>query len=319
LLAALTLFSSAAYSQNNSAPAQEAIRVSVNRVNVGVIVTDAAGKLVEGLHREDFRVLDDGAEQTISDFVPVDEPANVLLLIEAGPAVYLLEGGHVRAAYALLAGLSAGDQVAVAKYNDVAAMVSGFSADKRVAAGAFDRLNFNLGFAALNLSTSLETVLDWLGQTRGKKTVVLLSTGVDTSSPAAAAGLLQRLRVGDVRVLAVSLAGEMRAPAVEGKKKQAPSAAAKLSAQQFAAADETLRQIAAATGGRAYFPGNGKEFDAGYAEIARIVRHEYSLGFAPGELDGAVHRIEVRVTGDGSAAWRVDHRWGYLAAGAMTP
>ena len=38
-------------------PAQEppTIRVGVDRVNVGVIVTDSGGHFVEGLRREDFR------------------------------------------------------------------------------------------------------------------------------------------------------------------------------------------------------------------------------------------------------------------------
>jgi hypothetical protein len=40
-----------------------------------------------------------------------DEPAQALMLIEAGPAVYLLEGGHLRAAHAFLNGLSPGDRV----------------------------------------------------------------------------------------------------------------------------------------------------------------------------------------------------------------
>jgi hypothetical protein len=117
-----------------------------------------------------------------------------------------------------------------------------------------------------------------------------------------------------VRVLAVSLAGEMRAPPSAGKRKQSASAAVVISAQQFAEADKELQELASATGGRAYFPSSRKEFEAAFAEIAQIVRHEYSLGFAPGELDGKTHRIEVRVKRDGAAGWQVDNRWGYVAA-----
>jgi VWFA-related protein len=268
-------------------------------------------------------------EQPIAYF-SLDRPSHVLLLIEAGPAVYFLEGGHLNAAFALLAGLSAGDEVSVAKYTERPEVICDFNADKRVAGGALEHLNFNLGFGALNLSESMAAVLDWLDKTPGKKTIVLLSSGVDTSAPAAAASLLERLRVGDVRVLAVSVAGELRPNG--GGKKKAPSAAAVLAAQQFAAADEVLRQLAAATGGRAYFPVDAKGFAAAYAEIAQIVRHEYTLGFIPQQLDGKVHRIEVRVTpkdaqARGAAAEtgrsangpRVDHRQGYLARQAEVP
>ncbi len=331
----LLLTCCAAYSQENP-KAQEGgtIRVRVNMVDVGAIVTNADGKFVEGLRREDFHVLDDGVEQPIVYFA-LDQPTHVVLLIEAGPAAYLVEGGHLRAAFALLAGLSAGDQVAVVKYAERPEVISDFSADKQVAGAALEHLNFNLGFGALNLSDSVGGVLDWLDKTQGKKTVVVLSSGVDTSTQAVAENLLRRLRVGDVRVLAVSLAGELR-PAAPSKKKT-PSSAAILSAQQFAVADETLRQLAAATGGRAYFPTDAKGFVAAYAEIAQIVRHEYSLGFMPEQLDGKVHGIDVRVTTDevqadgtqprvaandkgrSGNALRVDHRQGYVARSSETP
>jgi VWFA-related protein len=285
----------------------------VRMVDVGATVTDSNGKFVDGLTHEDFEVLDNGVAQPIRYFA-LDQPSHVLLLIEAGPAVYLLEGGHLTAAFALLAGLSAEDQVAVVKYAEKPEAICDFSADKQMAAGALEHLNFNLGFGALNLSESMGTVLDWMGKTPGKKTLVLLSTGLDTSAPTAATGLLQRLRVGGVRVLAVSLAGEMRTPAA-GKKKSTPSKAAVLTAQQFAEADEVLKQLAGTTGGRAYFPANTKEFGAAYAEIVQIVRHEYSLGFSPEELDGKVHRIEVRVMVDDARArgLRVNNRQGYVA------
>ena len=104
-------------SQPSSETQQSApIHVSVDRVNVGVFVTDSSGKFVEGLSRDNFHIFDNGVEQPITGFLAVEEPAQVLMLIEAGPAVYLLEGGHLLAAHAFLTGLSADDRVAVVKY-----------------------------------------------------------------------------------------------------------------------------------------------------------------------------------------------------------
>jgi hypothetical protein len=85
-----------AQSQQSSPPPQGTIRVSVDRVNVGVIVTDAQGRFVEGLHREDFQVFDNGTRQPLTDFVAMEEPAQVLLLIEAGPAVYFSKAAIFR-------------------------------------------------------------------------------------------------------------------------------------------------------------------------------------------------------------------------------
>src|SRR5450755_2447658 len=156
--------------QTDAAQQPQPIRVSVNRVNVGVFVTDPSGKFAEGLQRENFHIFDNGVEQPITGFLSVDEPAQALVLIEAGPAVYLLEGVHLQAPHAFLTGLSPDDRVAVVKYADTPQALIDFTADKTSAAAALDNLSFNLGFGSLNLSASVSKVLDWLAPVSGKKT-----------------------------------------------------------------------------------------------------------------------------------------------------
>jgi VWFA-related protein len=304
---------------------QPTIRVNVDRVNVGAIVTDMHGQFVEGLRREDFRVFDNGIEQPLTDFAAINEPAQVLLLIEAGPAVYLLEGGHLEAAQALLAGLSPEDRVAVVKYAEEPHALLDFTSNKQAAADSFGQLRFNLGFGSLNLSSSVMKVLQWLTQVRGKKTIVLLSTGLDTSSERDLAMALEQLKISDVRLLAVSLTGGLDAPP-RSKKKKSPTVVSPETAQQFALANQLLKQMAEVTGGRAYFPQNGKEFEAAYAEIAQLVRHEYSLAFTPPIRDGLVHSIVVHLRAEQNSAsstspspYRVDHRQAYLAPGPAAP
>jgi Ca-activated chloride channel homolog len=307
------------HAQDNPREPPQAIHVSVERVNVGVIVTDPSGHFVEGLHREDFHILDNGVEQPLTDFAAIEEPAQVLLLIEAGPAVYLLEGGHLEAAFALLNGLSPDDRVAVVKYADAPQTLLDFTPDKQAAVAAFGHLRFNLGFGSLNLSASVSKVLEWLATVQGKKSIVLLSTGVDTSPANETARVLQRLKLSDALLLAVSLKGGLQPTQPGGKKKSTATNPSK-TAQQFEQADQLLKAMAESTGGRAYFSGNAKEFDAAYSEIAQLVRHEYSLAFAPPARDGMVHSIEVRVdtpkTSNSIAPvppYRVDHRQAYLA------
>jgi len=319
LLSALLLPSGAANTQQAPQEPPQTIRIQVERVNVGVIVTDARGQFVEGLRREDFHVFDNGAEQPLTDFATIEEPGQVLLLMEAGPAVYLLEGGHLQAALSLLNGLSAGDRVAVVKYAEAPQAVLDFTTDKQAAAASFDQLRFNLGFGSLNLSSSVSKVLEWLTQVQGKKTIVLLSTGVDTSSANERAKALQQLKTGDVRLLAVSLAGGLQDSPPSNKKKTGAKNPAQ-PAQQFAQANQLLKQLAEATGGRAYFPVSEKEFGAAYAEIARLVRHEYSLAFTPPVRDGAVHSIDVHIGAAQTSApnapgvaYRLDCREAYVA------
>ena len=305
--------------QENPQQPEQTIRVGVDRVNVGVIVTDRSGHFVEGLRREDFRILDNGIEQPLTGFAAIEEPAQVLLLIEAGPAVYLLEEGHLQAALALLNGLSNGDRVAVVKYADSPTALLDFTSDKQAAVAAFGQLRFNLGFGSLNLSASVSKVLEWLSSIQGKKTIVLLATGVDTSSSNESERVMQQLKVSDVRLLAVSLAGDLQNPQ-PGNKKKSPAADSNKTAQQFEQANELLKRLAESTGGRAYFPASAKEFSSVYAEIAQLVRHEYSLAFAPPARDGLVHAIEVHVVAGQKLAanvvgspYRVNHRQAYLA------
>src|SRR6267378_761977 len=193
LFAALLRLIPAARAQETSQEQAQAIHVSVDRVNVGAIVTDSRGNFVQGLRREDFHLFDNAVEQPISDFAAIEEPAQVLLLIEAGPAVYLLEGGHLQAALSLLDGLSSGDRIALVKYAEAPTALLDFTADKQAAVAALGQLRFNLGFGSLDLSASISKVLEWLANTQGKKTIVLLSTGVDTSQMNESALVIQRL------------------------------------------------------------------------------------------------------------------------------
>jgi len=324
-LPAALLFSAAfcacsfAGARENSQQPKQTIYVSVDRVNVGVIVTDHSGHFVEGLRREDFRVFDNGTEQPLTGFSSIEEPAQVLLLIEAGPAVYLLEAGHLEAAVALLNGLAKEDRVAVVKYAEAPAVLLDFTTDKQAVEAAFGQLSFNLGYGSLNLSTSVLKVFEGLGNIPGKKSIVLLTTGLDTSSSNDSAEVVERLRMGDVRLLAISLTGELRNPPSTGKKKGAAPSPTQTD-QRFEQADQLLKRMAAATGGRAYFPGNAKEFNEVYGEIAQLVRHEYSLAFAPAVRDGLAHSIEVRVEGAQKIAantsgypYHVDYRQAYFA------
>jgi VWFA-related protein len=306
------MFGLSVHAQDTPVAAGQAIRVNVARVNVGVVVTDERGKFVEGLRRDSFHVFDNGSEQRITEFAPIEEPGQVLLLVEAGPAAYFLQGANLFAADAMLKGLSAGDRVAVARYTDAALGIQDFTTDKLAAEAALSSIQFNLGFADLNLSSSLGSVLDWLERVPGKKTIVLISTGVDTSPSSAMAALQTRLQVGDVRILCVSTSGPLRNGKLGSKTK------IQQTQDEFAAADRRLQALADLTGGRAYFPMNGKAFQETYKEVAEIVRHEYSLAFALPAADGAVHSIDVKVDRPASgksarAAYRVDHRKGYQA------
>ena len=307
----------AATAQENPQGPSGKIRVTVDRVNVGVLVTDKDGNFVDGLPREDFRVFDNGVEQPITDFLSVTEPAQVLLFIESGPAVVFLGRDHLHAADQLLNNLASDDRVAIASYSKDPELLLDFTTDKTATRFALQNLNFMLGFAELDLSASLASAIDWLGTLRGKKTMVVLSTGVDSTPAGNWEAIQQKLETSDVRILAVSLSGDFRKPIKHKVRTREEKTDRDLLDQGFAAADQSLRELTRITGGRVYFPKNPKDFDRAYTEIAQLIRHEYSLAFTPPARDGQIHSITVSVKG---FEQRVDHRQAYLApASAAAP
>jgi len=287
------------------------LRVNVNRVSVGVTVCDEHGRFVHDLKQADFRIYDDGAEQAIADFLPVEEPAQVLLLIEGGPSVLFFAKNHVLAADQMVASLAPDDRVAIATYTKGPERIIDFTADKTEARLALREINFVQGFGELNLFSSIETAVNVLAKMAGKKAIVLLSTGVDTSPNVDWNSLLPRLQTADVRIIAVSLSADIRKPLKKRKlsgKEQADRAQLQAG---FAEGDRSLRELSQATGGRVYFVIKESDFAKTYAEIADLLRHEYNLAFAPAVLDGKVHQLRVEVKRTGVT---MEHRPAYLAA-----
>jgi Ca-activated chloride channel homolog len=306
----LLCFATAPLAQTQDQVQAPTIRVTVNRVNVPVRVTDSDGRLVEGLHREDFHIFDNGIEQPLSDFASVEESSQVVLLIESGPAVLFLAKDHVLAADAFLRSIPAADRVAIASYTRAPELLLNFTQDKIAARQALQQISFVNGFGDLNLSSSLATTIDWIASVPGKKTIVLLSTGMDSSPPETWKSVQKKLQTSDVQIFAVSLSADIRNPA-KMKKLTAQDRSNRAEVKEgFAQADQSLHELSEATGGRVYFPSNPADFERAYDEIASLVANEYSLAFAPASLDGQLHTLDVKVK---TSSYRVDHRQAYLA------
>lgn len=311
----------------NLAPSQErkqvdstdgTIRVNVNRVPVGVTVTDARGYFIKGLRREDFQIFDDGVERPITAFASNETPASLVLVIECGTSSYLMakmSRSIFAGAETLLTSINPADRVAIVTYSQQPQLVFDFTADKAATQAALRRLNSQLlnaksGGGWLNLSSSLAATLDWLAPIPGNKTLVLFSSGIDTSPVETWGSLGEKINTADVRILAVSAFGDLRKPAKVKRLTRDDRTERAWVKQVIAESDQALHQIAAATGGHIYLPRSAKEFAHAYHEIGLLVRGEYSLEFVPPAADGRVHAIHVQVKG---SAYRVDHRQAYRA------
>jgi VWFA-related protein len=309
-----------AVAQQAAGNVQRPLQVTTEMVQVGVSVLAAGGDFVSGLQRKNFRVLDAGSEQSLVFFAPTDAPAQILVMVETSPAVYLIQNQHIAAAYALLDGLAPDDQVALVTYDQAPRAVLAFTPDKNALLAALGQIQFSVGMGELNFYDSVSTVLDWIAPVSGKKALVLLTTGLDSSSQARWDALVQKLRARDVVIFPVALGGWLRRPPDKKKKATAPP---RDDSQVFANADQALISLAAITGGRAFFPESAKDFAPMYQQIAAALRHQYLLGITP-EHDGQFHPLTVQLLdGNGQpfategkkATHRIFSREGYLAPG----
>lgn len=291
------------------------ISVRVDLVRISVTVSDSRGNFIRRLAREDFRVLDQGVAQPIAYFAATEEPARILLLLEASPAVYLISQQHLFAAALLLDGLGPDDQVALATYSNASTLRADFSTNKNALRALLARPQFSLGSGELKLYDALAAALVWLGSGPGKKSIVLLSTGLDSGPLARWESLLPYLHTTDVTIYSVGLGGTLRhAGSPEGRKEKKKTTLLDVdAAEAFARADKVLAEVALLTGGRSFFPRRAEEFPAIYRQIATALRHQYSLGFNSDASGGAYRKIEIQLTGKSPAGSRnIYARKGYI-------
>ncbi len=320
-----------AAAQESSSLQTPPLRSATELVKLDASVLDQSGKFVAGLTAHDFRVLDNGIEQPVVFFSPVQTPAQILVMLETSPAVYLIQNEHIAAGYALLDGLAPDDQVALATYDATPHGMLDFTKDKSALLAALSQVQYTIGIGQLNLYDSISTVLDWLGSSTGKKALVLLSTGLDSSPPPRWDALVKKLHRQDIVIFPVALGGSLRGG--PGRKSKPKKKASRTNGEQehesppadsseiFAKADAALISLASITGGRAYFPKATSDFVPIYRQIAYELRNEYVLGIQPAQ-DGQFHALTVEVIGNvkesaithaKTLAYRIFARAGYLA------
>ena len=334
LCAALLLAASGSpFLRLRASPPPQSLQTAAELVKVDVSVADARGNFLAGLTQKDFRILDNGAEQPSTFFLPVDAPASVLVVLETGPAVYLIHDEHLAAAYSLVDGLNPGDQVGLITYDQAPRRVLAFTSDKSALLSALGAVEYNIGMGQLNFHGSLLQILDSLEPVSGKRAIVLLSTGLDTSASSGWQALTDKLRRSDVVIYPVALGGSLRAspaPKPRSSKKISPAESGATPPSStgnpvsFAKADADLRALSSITGGMAFFPGSRDDFASIYRQIAAALRHQYVLGFVPSH-DGQYHSLSVELvysaghlsgSGHKKAENHIYARAGYLAPAA---
>ena len=281
---------------------QAAIAVESNLVDVDAVVTDRDGNLVTGLKRENFRILDNGQPQQITNFATTDAPITVVMLLEySGIAFrywqgYFGEKGQLWAD-GFLEHLKPQDWIALKTFDLKTTLQADFTQDKRTIDEAIRTLGFPT-FHEADLFDALYETLDQLRDVKGRKSILVIATGFDTFSKHTLDQVLDRLKETEVTIYCVGMGEEID---LYGN-------GANLGYLQ---AKNQLSTFSRMTGGSAYFPRFQGEMPAIFNTVAAYMRHQYTLVFAPSTpQDGKYHKITVEVVDDQGNVLKVANRKG---------
>ena len=181
------------------------IKVDVPLVNLDVLVTTKDGQFIPNLKKDNFKIFEDGAPQTISNFNQSAAPITAVLLVEYASTNYNYMYEALNASYNFAATLKPDDWIAVVSYDMRPQILTDFTQDKRAVLGALNTLRIP-GFSERNLFDALYDTIDRIENLEGRKYIILVSTGHDTFSKLNLDQILKKLKTTqNVTIYAVSI------------------------------------------------------------------------------------------------------------------
>lgn len=280
-------------------PAEDVIRVSTTLVTVPVTVKDRRGKSISDLRREDFRLFEDGIEQTIIYFEPPEadntssEPTEtsltIALLLDVSDSTQFKLKQIQAASTAFINQLSAGDRMLVIAFDKRVNVLAEATNDRNKLQGAIERATTGGG---TSLYDAIDVALNQhLSRVSGRKAIVLLTDGVDTSSVRGTyLGTVRDAHQLDAAIYPVqyhtygdfadnptretSVMGDFGAVAHVTKSGEPASEA-------YKRATLYLKLLAERTGGRFEYTDKLKKLSKSFGRIASELREQYTLGYYP--------------------------------------
>jgi len=291
------------------------LKVNVPLVNVDVLVTTKdGGQFIPGLHKENFRVAEDGVPQQIKNFTVSQAPITAVLLIEFASTNYWFMRDALEASYAFANSLKKEDWVAVEYFDMQPHILVDFTQDKKAVYGALNQLRIP-GFSETNVFDSLYDTLDRLDRVEGKKYIVLVTTGIDTFSKITLDKMLKKIKDSkDITIFPISVGFAIReyCEVHPGMCRNAHGMGIPVGQMDYLQGDNEMRTFAAMTGGRAYFPRFQGELPELFGDISNDIRNQYTLSYSPTntKLDGTYRKLKVEVIAPDGGALKVKDQKG---------
>ena len=264
---------------------------------------DDRQRFADGLKQENFRVFEDKIEQKLSVFKREDVPVSMGLVIDNSGSMREKRPRVNEAAITLVEASNPRDEAFVVNFNDdfYLDLDKDFTSSISDLKEALERID-SRGSTALR--DAIIGSLDHLKKGKKDKKVLLVVTdGEDNASHNSLEKTLREIQKTDTVIYTIGLLGG------EGDKKGAKRA------------KKVLQEIAAASGGVAYFPESVDDVHNICEQVAHDIRNQYILAYYPSNSrrDGSFRAVTVEVIpprGRGKLVART--RNGYYAPGAPT-
>lgn len=308
------------------------LRVPVELVLVPVSVEDGDGRLITGLQKEDFQLLEEGVPQSITYFSSDPVALSAVILIDESTDAST-QNLLKETLLSLIESFSPFDEVAIYQFEHTTDKVQDFTSNKDDLLKAFDKITLKgtppgfgggpLGGAGGQFSN--QTTVGGIPLETGKGKVQppkTLNTHIHDAVFTAAQALRGRDR--DRRGSIILISNGQNAPGNRHSYDSTMEALQQREITVFGIAQgasllyrrlNTLSRYATPTGGAVFYPVKNSGFAETYQKITQMARNKYVLGFTPQAAvkDVTFRKLEVRLTNKSVKADRIRSRNGYYA------
>lgn len=313
-----------------------ALRVNVDWIYLNVSVRDSyTNRAVDNLQSEDFRVLENGVEQRVDRFISTEAPFSLLLLLDVSGSTRgqmdLIQDASIEFTQLM----KPADRIAIATFNSKTRLIQDFTNDRDRLESTLRRIRSGGGTAFYD---ALErSINEYMNGVEGRKAIVVFSDGVDNrlthdysnGSRTSYPDLFRQIQEIDTLIYTIFVdtegrfgrtatrgpggtLGDILGDILRGGGQRRPQGRWG-SDPAYEEARRELQEIADQTGGRMYSPRKFEDLGTSYAEIARDLRTQYTLGYHSSDpaADGEWRDVEVEIPGHSD--YLVRTRKGYYA------
>jgi Ca-activated chloride channel family protein len=264
--------------EESSDDSSDVVRVTSNLVAVPTTVVDIRGIAVTNLKLEDFELQVDGQTNAISEISRADTPVRMAMLFDNSGSLSESRDFEKRAAIKFFRNvLRPLDQAAVFSVSTDVVLAEPLTNDARRLELTIDA--FGKPEGATSLFDAIIKAGEYLKPYPGRRVIVIVSDGEDTTSRADFDTTMQRALADDCQIYVVQTGLHENANL------------------RALAAERRMQEFAAQTGGAVYVPKSADDLDDAFAQIAADLAQQYILSYYPAQdkRDGKYHIIAVRV------------------------